>query len=66
MCGELPEIERKMRAMAVDQEKLLDDVGWRILGVLQNNGRLSFAELGRRVNLSLPVVVEPASPTLPL
>jgi len=47
-----------MLAMAVDREKLLDDVGWRILAALQDNGRLSFAELGRRVNLSLPAVAE--------
>jgi Lrp/AsnC family leucine-responsive transcriptional regulator len=40
--------------MAVDQEKLLDDVGWRLLTALQDNGRLSFAELGQRVNLSAP------------
>ncbi len=44
--------------MAIDQEKLLDDVGWQILTALQDNGRLSFAELGRRVNLSLPAVAE--------
>jgi Lrp/AsnC family leucine-responsive transcriptional regulator len=44
--------------MTVDQEKLLDDVGWRILTALQDNGRLSFAELGRRVHLSLPAVAE--------
>ena len=44
--------------MTVDQEKLLDDVGWRLLTALQDNGRLSFAELGRRVNLSLPAVAE--------
>jgi len=44
--------------MTVDQEKLLDDVGWQILVALQDNGRLSFAELGRRVNLSLPAVAE--------
>lgn len=44
--------------MAIDQEKLLDDAGWQILTALQNNGRLSFAELGRRVNLSLPAVAE--------
>jgi len=44
--------------MTVDQEKLLDDVGWQILAALQDNGRLSFAELGRRVHLSLPAVAE--------
>jgi Lrp/AsnC family leucine-responsive transcriptional regulator len=44
--------------MAVDCEKTLDDVGWQILAALQDNGRLSFAELGRRVHLSLPAVAE--------
>ncbi len=44
--------------MIVDSEKLLDAVGWRILEELQHNGRLSFAELGRRVNLSLPAIAE--------
>jgi len=52
------EIERKINSMTVDQEKLLDDVGWQILAALQDNGRLSFAELGRRVHLSLPAVAE--------
>ncbi|HXV99613.1 MAG TPA: Lrp/AsnC family transcriptional regulator [Anaerolineae bacterium] len=44
--------------MALDNAKLLDEVGWRILGALQEDGRLSFAELGRRVGLSLPAVAE--------
>jgi len=44
--------------MIVDSEKLLDSIGWRILEELQHNGRLSFAELGRRVNLSLPAIAE--------
>ena len=44
--------------MALDPEKLLDDTGWQILGILQENARLSFAEVGRRVGLSLPAVSE--------
>lgn len=44
--------------MALDNKKLLDDVGWRILRELQEDARLSFAELGRRVGLSLPAVAE--------
>jgi Lrp/AsnC family leucine-responsive transcriptional regulator len=43
---------------ALDSEKLLDAIGWRILGELQENARLSFAELGRRVGLSIPAVTE--------
>lgn len=37
---------------------LLDDIGWRILAALQADGRVSFAELGRRVHLSTPAVAE--------
>jgi Lrp/AsnC family leucine-responsive transcriptional regulator len=44
--------------MALENEKLLDDIGWHILRELQENARLSFAELGRRVGLSIPAVTE--------
>ncbi len=44
--------------MALESEKLLDEIGWKILQELQNNARLSFAELGRRVSLSIPAVTE--------
>ena len=44
--------------MALNSKKLLDEVGWRILRELQLDARLSFAELGRRVGLSLPAVAE--------
>lgn len=44
--------------MTLDYTKLLDDVGWQILQALQEDARLSFAELGRRVGLSLPAVAE--------
>jgi Lrp/AsnC family leucine-responsive transcriptional regulator len=36
----------------------LDKIGWHILEELQQNGRVSFAELGRRVGLTLPAVAE--------
>jgi Lrp/AsnC family leucine-responsive transcriptional regulator len=39
-------------------EKPLDAVDWRLLAELQSDGRLSFKELGRRVNLSAPAVAE--------
>lgn len=39
-------------------EKLLDQIGWNLLHELQLNGRLSYAELGRRVGLTTPAVVE--------
>lgn len=41
-----------------DTARLLDDVGWKIVEVLQAEGRISFAELGRRVGLSTPAVTE--------
>ena len=44
--------------MTFDSEKLLDDTSWQILQALQDDARLSFAELGRRVRLSPPAVAE--------
>ena len=41
-----------------DWKRLLDDVGWKILAELQENARVSFAELGRRVGLSTPAALE--------
>lgn len=37
---------------------LLDQIGWHILEELQENARIPFAELGRRVGLSTPAVAE--------
>lgn len=39
-------------------DRLLDKVNWRILRALQEDARISFAELGRRVGLSSPAVAE--------
>ena len=44
--------------MGFDFEKLLDRTGLQILRALQENARLSFSELGRRVALSSPAVAE--------
>jgi|SRR5262245_15929104 len=44
--------------MTLENEKLLDGIGWHILQELQENARISFAELGRRVGLSIPAVTE--------
>ncbi|MCA1991615.1 MAG: Lrp/AsnC family transcriptional regulator [Coleofasciculus sp. S288] len=44
--------------MTFDSEKLLDDTGWQLIQALQDDARLSFAELGRRVGLSPPAVAE--------
>jgi Lrp/AsnC family leucine-responsive transcriptional regulator len=43
--------------MASD-DSILDETNWHILEELQKNGRISFAELGRRVGLTLPAVAE--------
>jgi Lrp/AsnC family leucine-responsive transcriptional regulator len=44
--------------MSSEGEKLLDEIGWRILHELQENARITFAELGRKVGLSTPAVME--------
>lgn len=36
----------------------LDDLDWRILEHLQQDGRMTFTELARRVNLSAPATTE--------
>lgn len=37
---------------------MIDTIDWKILRELQENGRVSFAELGRRVGLTTPAVIE--------
>lgn len=44
--------------MTEASEKLLDDVGWQLLYLLQESARLSFKELGQRVGLSSSSVAE--------
>ena len=44
--------------MSFDPSKPLDDVDWRIVEILQEDGRISFSELGRRVAMSAPAVAE--------
>jgi Lrp/AsnC family leucine-responsive transcriptional regulator len=39
-------------------ERVLDEIGWRLLEALQADARLSFSALGRRVGLSAPAVAE--------
>ncbi len=36
----------------------MDEKNWHIIEEMQQNGRISFAELGRRVGLTLPAVAE--------
>ena len=49
---------RKYVEMALKENVQLDDTDWRILEELQSDARISFSELGRRVNLSSPAVAE--------
>ncbi len=44
--------------MSYESTKQLDATAWRLLRELQQDGRVSFAELGRRVGLSTPAVAE--------
>jgi Lrp/AsnC family leucine-responsive transcriptional regulator len=53
----LPRKARTRDATAYEAN-LLDETNLRILGELQQNGRLGLAELGRRIGLSAPAVAE--------
>lgn len=44
--------------MAFDATTQLDETDWRLMKELQENARLSYAELGRIVNLSRPAVAD--------
>lgn len=37
---------------------MLDEIDWKILTELQQNARTSYAELGRKINLTTPAVIE--------
>ena len=37
---------------------MVDDIDWKILKELQIDARLSYAELGRRINLTTPAAIE--------
>jgi Lrp/AsnC family transcriptional regulator, leucine-responsive regulatory protein len=41
-----------------EHSRLLDEIGWAILSELQENARISFSELGRRVSLTPPAVAD--------
>ncbi|GGQ96840.1 Lrp/AsnC family transcriptional regulator [Deinococcus ruber] len=45
-------------SLTFDRERLLDETGCALLAALQENARMPFSELGRRVNLSAPAVAE--------
>lgn len=44
--------------MGLQKEKLLDRIGRNILSALQENARLSLAQIGKKVGLSSPAVAE--------
>ncbi|CAB1080392.1 Transcriptional regulator, AsnC family [Olavius algarvensis Delta 1 endosymbiont] len=44
--------------MRFQNEKLLDQIGLKILSVLQENARISLSRIGRQVGLSAPAVAE--------
>ncbi len=44
--------------MALGLEERLDGTDWKILELLQCDGRMSFSELGRQVSMSAPAVTE--------
>jgi len=44
--------------LADESAKLLDGIGRKILQELQENGRMPFTELGKRVGLSTPAVMD--------
>ncbi|MBO1436491.1 Lrp/AsnC family transcriptional regulator [Meiothermus sp. CFH 77666] len=43
--------------MTIDS-KIMDDLSWKILELLQQNARMPFSEIGRQVGLSAPAVAE--------
>ena len=49
---------RNLVRVTFRSQRPLDGLDWRILDELQADGRLSFKELGRRINLSAPAVAE--------
>ena len=42
----------------MESDRVLDDVNWQLLSELQEDARLSYTELGRRVGLTAPAVAE--------
>jgi Lrp/AsnC family leucine-responsive transcriptional regulator len=54
----MDKIVRKRRTPTEVLPRALDSIGWKILIELQTDARIPFAELGRRVGLSTPAVIE--------
>ena len=58
MPGSAARNGKQLTEVVFDSAGVLDAVGWRILSELQENARISFSELGRRVGLTPPAVAE--------
>jgi Lrp/AsnC family leucine-responsive transcriptional regulator len=54
----MPKIIKKKTPSSESSSKPLDSIGWNILRELQRNARTPFTELGRRVGLTTPAVME--------
>jgi Lrp/AsnC family leucine-responsive transcriptional regulator len=54
----LPRDREAFRRYGLQMSRPLDGTDWRIVSALQEDGRLSFNQLGRKVNLSAPAVAE--------
>ena len=50
--------ERRIAGLVLQKETPLDSTDWHILRELQQDARLSYRELGRRVGLSAPGTAE--------
>jgi Lrp/AsnC family leucine-responsive transcriptional regulator len=51
-------LDRRSTPLMAYEANLLDEINRRLLEELQRDGRVAFAELGRRVGLSAPAVAE--------
>ena len=58
MRPDVQHITKADTAPRFDFEGPLDGIGWRILKELQDNARISFTELGRRIGLTPPAVAD--------
>jgi Lrp/AsnC family leucine-responsive transcriptional regulator len=47
-----------MHFLGQERRKLLDGTNWKILDALQENARVSYSELAKRVGLSVPATIE--------
>ena len=58
VCGNVRLIQKSNGDCAMESKEPLDEIGIILLEALQQDARLSYADLGRRVGLSPPAVTE--------